>query len=501
MLQIQNTHSKKNQGAKKNKKSNLQLLQSRDLKIGGNDKNDEIEIVKSVGIVLKAVFFIVPMIAYMIIIYITILSHINLILYIVMNISYFVNSSESTIIYDTMQYKFFGYVDIIEEYSKTGKLKPHKSHDNSVAEENEEGENNDIQPGFTKEPLFYLFNILYAVIIIFLIYILLAVLYAVALLVVWFSKIVLSLAFGLKFDSYTDENNENVFISVLGNIQVYVGLMAAIFIYIIFGLYIRTALFNRLNKTWFQVKEIDEFILNTELPKGGNNIDEELILAMKQEGKGDVNGRFNTVKEIVMKYVSSGNIQKAEQCLLFFTLYIHLSDNIPDTNLESKRKISKYFFQGSEEGRHDRMLTFISLNVDSKGIKRLNYEFEKIDLPNDDPKIRDIILKLRNIIHKLNDMILALNIQNTNIFFGIFIIMLFIASVLTLLIYNVVIVRNASNSKNQTLATVATATNTILSWELPGVVKPFVDTFKSSDQVLPFEYQMKNLQLQQPQQQ
>lgn len=489
MLQIKDTHSQKNNKSVKNtKSSDLQTSQSRVTKIGGSDKSDEIEIVKSLGIVLKAAFFVVPMIAYMIIIYIVILSHVNLLLYVFMNISYFFNSSESTIIYDTMQYKLFGYVDIILEYSKLGKLN-HSNVSNvsndKVGDTNVEGseDDNDSQPGFTKEPLFYLFNIQYMIIITFLIYILLAVLYLVALLVVWFSKIVLTLAFGVKFDSYTNEDTkENVFQSVLTNVEVYVGLMAAIFLYIIFGLYVRTVLFNRLNKTWYQIKDIDEFILKTELPNGGNKIDEDLILAMKQEGKGDVNGRYDTVKDIVLKYINGGNMQKAQQCLLFFTLYIHLSDNIPDTNLDSKRKIAKYFFQGSEDGQHDRMLTFVSLNVDSKGIKRLEYEFEKLNLPDDNQQIQEMFLNLRNIIHKLNDMILALNIQNTNIFFGILILILFIATVLILIIFNYVIIRNTSGGKNKTLATIATATNTILSWEMPAIVNPIIKTFNVPQQ-------------------
>jgi hypothetical protein len=500
MLQVKNTHSGKNNKSSKNtKSSSLKTLQSQVAKVGGSDKNDEIEIVKSLGVVLKAAFFVVPMIAYMIIIYITILSHVNLLLYIFMNISYFFNSSESTIIYDTMQYKLFGYVDIILEYSKLGKLN-HRNFDKAGDEDDEGSEDNDnSEHGFTKEPLFYLFNIQYMVIIIFLMYILMVVLYLVALLVVWFSKIVLTLAFGVKFDSYTnEETKENVFQSVLTNVEVYVGLMAAVFLYIIFGLYVRTVLFNRLNKTWYQIKNIDEFILNTELSNGGSKIDEDLILAMKQEGKGDVNGRYDTVKDIVLKYINGGNMQKAQQCLLFFTLYIHLSDNIPDTNLESKRKIAKYFFQGSEEGQHDRMLTFVSLNVDSKGIKRLEYEFEKLNLPDDNKQIQEMFLNLRNIIHKLNDMILALNIQNTNIYFGILIIVLFIATVLILIIFNYVIIRNTTINKNKTLATIATATNTILSWEMPAIVNPIINTFKAYQ---PQQFQQQQFQQQQYQEQ
>lgn len=459
-----------------------------------NNPNDTsvIEIVKTTGIVLEIFFNLVPMIVYFIALYILAMAYINLILYIFSILYYFFRTNDSTIIYDTLRYKLLGYARIIKEYSNIDE-KGIDGYDsfsseigknidgqcpmtsNQTPEESNADKTKDTEEPkqYTPEPVFFLFNVNFAIVLINIIYALLLAVFIVCLLVVLFMKVVVPLFNrNFKTDSFTDKEGHNVFTSVATNFYTYVGLILGIILYFIYRMYFRDFMYAKLNNVQYEIDELDRFIFEA-LSEGGSTIDKNLRLIMDDKKKGNSNGQYTDVNDIILQYLSSGNINKATQGLLYFTLYSNLHDNIPDSNRSAIDKINKYFFQNKDD--FDTALTYVSLNMNSNGVTEVRKIYMELEIfanksayPDQVGNIEALLSKIECKVDELNKKITELpELKNMSIFFGIFIVMLFIFCVLFMMSYNLIVIQDEQRKNKNSLSFIAESINKLLIAQFP----------------------------------
>ena len=470
-------------------------------KSGKSNERGVVEIVKTASIILQTFFNIIPMIVYFIALYILAMAYLNMILYIFSIVYYFFRTNDSTILYDTLRYKLLSYVFIIKEYSNIDEKdidgyesmiseinqnlsgqcslssnvsKPKSdthTHTEGSSTEGSSEQNSTTQ--YSPEPVFFLFNVNFALVLINIIYTLLLVIFIVCFIVVLILKIIVPFFNpNFKTDSWEDNNGNNVFITVATNFYTYVGLIFAIILYFMYRLYFRDFMYKKLHEIKKHIKELDVLIFKT-LSVGGQNINKELIQIMDEKKKGNSNGQYSQVNDIVYSYLESGNLQKALQSIFYFTLYSNLHDNIPDTNRQGIEKINKFFFQNQDD--FDKSLTYTSLNLNSNGVIEVKKIYLELDIFANKSKYTSQITNIEALqsqieckIDELNRKITELpEIKNTSLLFGVFIVMIFIFCILFIMSYNLIVIKNEKANNKDSLSFIAKSVNNLLIAQFP----------------------------------
>lgn len=470
-------------------------------KSGKSNERSVVEIVKTAGVILQTFFNIVPMLVYFIALYILAMAYLNMVLYIFSIIYYFFRTNDSTILYDTLRYKLLSYASIIQEYSNidekgidgyesmtseinqnlssrcsstskpTSDTPTEGSSKEGSSKEGSSDENSTTQ--YTPEPVFFLFNVNFALVLINIIYTLLLVIFIVCFIVVLIMKAVVPLFNrNFKTDSWEDKNGNNVFTTVATNFDTYVGLIFAIILYFMYRMYFRDFMYNKLYEIKKHIKELDLLIFKT-LSVGGSDINKELRQIMDDKKKGNSNGQYSQVNDIVHNYLESGDIQKAVQCLFYFTLYSNLHDNIPDTNRQGIEKINKFFFQNKDD--FDESLTYTSLNLNSNGVIEVKKIYLELDIFANKSKYTSQISNIEALhsqieckIDELNRKITELpEIKNTSLLFGVFIVMLFVFCILFIMSYNLIVIKNEKANNKDSLSFIAKSINSLLIAQFP----------------------------------
>ena len=468
-------------------------------KSGKSNERSVVEIVKTTGVILQTFFNIIPMIVYFIALYILAMAYLNMILYIFSVVYYFFRTNDSTILYDTLRYKLLSYASIIQEYSNidekgidgyesmTSEINQNLSNrcslssniskstsDTSPEDSSTAGssdENSTTQ--YTPEPVFFLFNVNFALVLINIIYTLLLVIFIVCFVVVLIMKAVVPLFNpNFKTDSWDDKNGNNVFTTVATNFYTYVGLIFGIILYFMYRMYFRDFMYNKLYDIKKHIKELDVLIFKT-LSVGGSDINKELRQIMDEKKKGNSNGQYSQVNDIVYSYLESGDVQKAVQCLFYFTLYSNLHDNIPDTNRQGIEKINKFFFQNKDD--FDESLTYTSLNLNSNGVTEVRKIYLELDIFANKSKYTSQISNIEALhaqieckIDEFNRRITELpEIKNTSLLFGVFIVMLFVFCILFIMSYNLIVIKNEKANNKDSLSFIAKSINNLLIAQFP----------------------------------
>ena len=104
---------------------------------------------------------------------------------------------------------------------------------------------------------------------------------------------------------------------------------------------------NKMNKTKVELSTIDAKIKNS-LSSLSSNISPEIYEILKNKKKGNTNGEYEQINDLIVKDLSAGNRNLALQKLLLATYYTHIQDNIPDTNQDALETINNYFFKESD---------------------------------------------------------------------------------------------------------------------------------------------------------
>lgn len=440
------------------------------------------EINKVVGTVLETFFNMIPIAAYCVSLIIVFLSFVNVILYIGIVIYYFVKSNTDTTIKDTMKYKQLAYIDIMAQYVDVNVFSSMFS------------------PASTKnikEPFFYIYAMNYCIVVILAMYIVLLIVYVLCFIVVMFFKVLVPLLLpNLKIDSI-DQENGNMFSKHTSDVYVFIGFAFAVLLLLIYKIYFNNTIYPILNDIKYNVVMIDKFIKES-LSKGGSKIDENLYNILKSKGKQNLNGEYEEVNALVMKNISDGKIEKATQNLLFFTLYSHLYDQIPETNKSSIEMIKYYFFKDPKGENFDlnkpdeyNQLSYISLMVDSKGITQVPRVYEVLEVyKSKDPGAKKAISDLNIIITQLDDMLQSMpELKNTSILFGIYIVCMAIFCTLFIVFFNFIIIKkeeyaNRTQGSNKTLSVVASGINGVMVYSFPQLGELFLSIIYSKENTI-----------------
>ena len=466
-----------------------------------SNSRNVVEIVKTSSVILQTFFNIIPMLVYFIALYILAMAYLNIILYIFSIVYYFFRTNDSTILYDTLRYKLLSYASIIQEYSNIDEkgiegydsfsteinqnlnsqcsLSSHdsthqkSSAKDSVPDSDDSSSDENGTQQYTPEPVFFLFNVNFALVLINIVYTLLLTVFIVCFIVVLIMKAIVPL-FNPNFvtDSWDDKNGNNVFTSVATNFYTYVGLIFSIILYLMYRMYFRDFMYKKLYDVKKHISELDSLIFKT-LSVGGSDINKDLKKIMDDKKKGNSNGQYLQVNDIIYRYLESGNTQKALQSLFYFTVYSNLHDNIPDTNRGAIEKINKFFFQKSDD--LDKSLTYVSLNLNTNGVTEVKKIYMELDIFANKTKytsqtsnIESLLGQIECKVDELNRKIIELpEIRNTSLLFGVFIVMLFVFCVLFMMSYNLIVIKHEKANNKDSLSFIAKSINNLLIAQFP----------------------------------
>lgn len=440
------------------------------------------EINKVVGVVLDTFFNMIPMASYCVSLVIFFLSFINVILFIWTVVYYFIKSNTDTTIKDTMKYKQLAYIDIMARYVDTNIFSSFFSTTSTQK---------------VKEPFFYIYMMNYCIVIILAMYIVLFIVYIFCFIIVIFFKVLVPLLLpNIKMDS-PQQGDGNIFNKHISDVYVFIGFAFAILLLLIYKIYFNNTIYPILNDIKLNIVLIDKYVKEI-LTKHDTKIDEKLYNILKAKGKGNLNGEYEEVNALVMKNIADGQIDKATQNLLFFTLYSHLYDQIPETNKSSINMIKYYFFKDPTNDNYDlnkpdeyNQLSYISLMVDSKGITQVPRVYESLDIyKSNDAGAKSAIKNVNILITKLDDMLQNMpELKNTGILFGIYIICVAVFCTLFIVFFNFIIIKREDHARrtlgsNNTLGVVASGVNGVMVWSLPQLGDLYLSILYSKENAL-----------------
>lgn len=231
-----------------------------------------------------------------------------------------------------------------------------------------------------------------------------------------------------------------------------------------------------MNSTKEELSKIDAAIKDS-LSSLGANVSTEMYEILKNKKKGNTNGEYEQINDLIVKDLSSGNRNLATQKLLLATYYSSIQDNIPDTNQSALESINKYFFKitdgvssiKSQEECKD--LTFVSLMVEADGVSTLDKFYKNLGIYKNktSPDIKSMLKDVDNIVNKINELLTSVSskLDDNSVIFGIYIFLTAVYCVVALMLFNFVITVSSKRKDKPEVAVFASFINTILVTLIP----------------------------------
>jgi len=278
-----------------------------------------------------------------------------------------------------------------------------------------------------------------------------------------------------------DQENGNMFTQHIKEIFVFLGLLFALLLLFIYKTYFGNIIMPTMKSIKRDIVAIDKFAKGS-LNKGGDRIDEALYDILKNKSKNNANGEYEKINTLVMKDINSGDTNKAEQKLLFFTMFSHLYDQIPDTNPDALKMIKYYFLKDPNDGSKLLLntendiqdLSYISLMLASNSNSEAPLIYKELDVfYSDDSNAKNVIANVDKTIKDLNSKIHNCSeIKDTTLLFAIYILILVIISIICMFGFNITIIKKENHeaqtkNSNRTLTPIANSINGILLWMVP----------------------------------
>ena len=272
-------------------------------------------------------------------------------------------------------------------------------------------------------------------------------------------------------------------LSNLENYDVYLGLLIVVFLFMFYKMYF-SFIHNKMNKTKEELSKIDAKIKDS-LSSLSPNVSSEIYEILKNKKKGNTNGEYEQINDLIVKDLSAGNNNLALQKLLLATYYTHLQDNIPDTNQSALESINDYFFKESDgissvkSQEECKDLTYVSLMVESNGVTTIDKFYKNLEFSkNQSPEIKSMLDNVDKIVKNINESLTSVSskLDDNSFIFGIYIFLTTIYCALALLLFNIVINVSAKRRKKPALETFTSFINAILMSAMPFLSEYYLKT-------------------------
>lgn len=378
--------------------------------VADTSKNEDtsIKIVGMISSVLKVIISLIRYILYGICVLILLFSILNIFSFLkILILDYIRSTNKDMLIKDKLKYSLLQYADIF--YMN----------------------DNDNEKNEYKETLFYIFNIYILYQLIVFVYIILFAIFFIAILFVFAITLFGSIGLGWKFDSFTDRFGGQIFVEIILKKDLFYAGILALILYFIYKYIFKDIILKRIRKVKDKIYEIDSFI-DTELVAYSPNIDSDVYDILKNRTKNNANGESQRMNEIITNNLNNNNIELAKQNLVYYTLYSHVHNNIPDTNVDGIKLVNKYFFGDDKQNKYsdedDGEITYISLMVNTLGFKFVDMQiYQELDIfKGDNQNIKDLLRLMDNKIEEFNeDILLSLSeIPNLTLYFALLFVLL-----------------------------------------------------------------------------
>lgn len=291
-----------------------------------------------------------------------------------------------------------------------------------------------------------------------------------------FVTLLLPLFINVHTDSPDDKNGFNIFTKYM-TVGTFMGLIFGLLIYGLYMLFFRNLIYEEMKEVKSAIHKIDTKILSY-LQGLSEVIDQDMVTFLYKKGKDNSKGAYQKFNQYIMQaYTKNDNTDMIVKLIMFFTLYSHLYDNIPDTNSKAINLIPHYFFKApldndfssiTEEDIRKGELTYISLMTESKGITQIKKIYEELDFYKlNSAKDIEIKRKLDEKINELNEMIVSFpEFNNSAYLIGVYMFLMFLIATAYLLMYNYVI-KKGQREINNALEVLTSATSAIIAYVIP----------------------------------
>jgi hypothetical protein len=435
------------------------------------------EIVTFISILIEGLTTFVPYIVYFIFIFVTALAILNVLLYLGVVILHFIRSSSDTVYKDTLKYKLFTYADIFAKY---------KTDVNFFYEQK------------ASEP-FLIFVINYWLIIIIFIYILLGLIVLVCVLILKIFKLVIPIIMPqLNMQSLKDVSP----FKTLQKFEIYLGLLIVVFLFMFYQMYFNFV-HDKMNSTKEELSKVDAAIKDS-LTSLSPNVSTEMYEILKNKKKGNANGEYEQINDLIVKDLAAGNKNLATQKLLLAMYYSHIQDNIPDTNQDALESINQYFFKTTDgtssikSQKECKNLTFVSLMVEADGVSTLSKFYKNLDIykKRASPEIKNMLKDVDKIIIQVNENLTTVSskLDDNSVIFGIYIFLTALYCVVALMLFNFVITVSAKRKDKPEVAVFASFINTIMVTLIPSLSEFYLRAlYSQSYEACKFKFKNDNI--------
>jgi hypothetical protein len=238
------------------------------------------------------------------------------------------------------------------------------------------------------------------------------------------------------------------------NQPVIMGLIVSIAVYGFHSLFFQKYISNQLANMKSDIDNVDKFI-REELRSGSGYVKKDFFKIFREKSPGGIKKEGTAAGQIILKDVQDGNYQEAKTKTLFYILYSILYDNIPPQN-PNKEIVAYYFLKNPqiqkdnslEFNNEPRPMTFYSLFMDKSGPGCADHnamdELEIFHLDN--KKLKELKRDVEKILYELDEMLTRkINFENKSFVFGILILMLFFTILLLVAMFNFFILQSSEH--------------------------------------------------------
>ena len=398
--------------------SDTKKIQEETFTTGNNNFQKEkklLEVNKMIKTLLGGIFTIVPMVTYIIVLLILVLSLLNIVIFPVAVISDWF--SDDILIKDTFKYKLL-------EYSSKN---------------------------FNNESYFFISYIKYSIFFMLSCYIAIIVI-CMFTIIVWFIATLFTLT-SSTFELDQADYKADDYI----NLPVIMGVVVSCTVYGFYLLFFQKYISNQLMEMKEDIDNVDQYIRD-ELRSGSGYIKKDFFKMFKEKSPGGVKNEGTEVGQVILKDLNEGNYEEAKCKTLFYVLYSVLYDNIPPQN-KNKELVAYYFLKNPKQvddenksfefNSEKRPMSFYSLFLERTGPGCLDHNaFEELDIFHlENKKVKELKRDVVKVVYEIDEMLTRkVNFENKSFVFGVFILMLFLIVVILVAMFNYFILNSSQHS-------------------------------------------------------